>query len=150
MASGTLFTYFPSKEQLLNELYLELKSESYAVISENFPHKASLERRAWHVWQSYLGWAISFPLKRKVSVQLKISEVLTQETRARAQEMGIELETTLNELEERNTARGLPKGFASATMSAMQDAVMEFVSKQPKKRAELVERTFQVIWRALK
>ena len=150
VAAGTLFTYFPNKERLLNELYVELKSESYAVISENFPHKASLEQRVRHVWQSYLGWAIAFPLKRKVSVQLKISDVLTPETRAQAQVLGSDLETTLDELEERNIARGLPKGFASATMSSMQDAVMEFVNKQPKKRAELVDRSFQVIWKALK
>jgi len=150
VATGTLFTYFASKEQLLNELYLDLKSESYAVISEGFPHKASLERRAWHIWQSYLGWAIQFPEKRRVSVQLKVSDVLTAETQARALAMGSALEPTLGELEKRNVARGLPAGFVSATMSAMQDAVTEFVAKQPKKRAELIERTFQAAWRALK
>jgi AcrR family transcriptional regulator len=150
VASGTLFTYFSSKEQLLNELYIELKSESYARMSEGFPHKASLERRAWHVWQSFLNWAIEFPEKRKVSMLLKVSDVVTAETRARASEMGAALEPTLSELEERNTARGLPLGFVAAAMSSMQDAVLEFVIKQPKKRAELVERSFQVMWRALK
>lgn len=79
IASGTLFTYFVSKEELLNELYLELKS--YAVVNTGFPHKASLERRAQHIWLSYLGWAIEFPEKRKVSMQLHVSDVLTVETR---------------------------------------------------------------------
>jgi hypothetical protein len=35
-------------------------------------------------------------------------------------------------------------------MSAMQEATMEFIAKQPKQREELIERAFQVFWRALR
>ncbi len=108
VAAGTLFTYFASKEQLLNELYFELKSESYARMSVGFPHKVSLERRAWHIWSSYLDWAIEFPLKRKVSVQLKVSDLVTPETRERANAQGSALKVTIAELEERSIGRGLP------------------------------------------
>src|SRR5215467_13328970 len=75
IAEGTLFTYFATKEELLNQLYLELKVEVYKRLNTGFPHKANLERRAWHVWSSYLDWAIEFPEKRKVSVQLNVSDV---------------------------------------------------------------------------
>lgn len=150
VAAGTLFTYFASKEQLLNELYFELKSEAYARMSAGFPHKASLERRTWHVWRSYLDWAIEFPEKRKASVQLAVSDVVTVATRAKAAAEGTVLEPTLAELEKRNAGRGLPAGFVTAAVSAMQDATLEFVSKKPKQRAELAERSFHVIWRALK
>ena len=43
VAAGTLFTYFASKEALLNQLYLELKGEVYTRINTDFPHKGSLE-----------------------------------------------------------------------------------------------------------
>jgi AcrR family transcriptional regulator len=39
VAAGTLFTYFATKEQLLNELYVALKSEAYARINAKFPGK---------------------------------------------------------------------------------------------------------------
>src|SRR5580692_3285504 len=64
VAAGTLFTYFPTKEQLLNELYLELKGEAYARLNDKFPGNGSLEHRARHLWSSYLDWAIQFPEKR--------------------------------------------------------------------------------------
>src|SRR5258707_1571716 len=84
LAAGTLFTYFANKEELLNELYLELKIEVYRRVNSNFPRTANLERRARHVWSSYLDWAIEFPEKRKVSAQLNVSDLITPETRMRA------------------------------------------------------------------
>jgi AcrR family transcriptional regulator len=150
VAAGTLFTYFPNKEELLNELYVELKGEVYTRINTNFPHKGSLERRARHIWSSVLDWAIEFPEKRKVSAQLNVSDLITPETRARTGAQRGTVDETLSELGTRGALRGLPAGFATATMSAMQEATMEFIAKQPKQREELIERAFQVFWRALR
>jgi len=150
VAAGTLFTYFASKEELLNELYFELKIEVYARVNREFPHGASLERRARHVWSSSLHWGVDFPEKRKVSVLLNVSDLITTETRARtAAERGA-VDATLSELGSRPALRGLPPGFAAATMSAMQEATLDFVAKQPKQREQLIERAFQVFWRALR
>jgi AcrR family transcriptional regulator len=150
VASGSLFIYFATKEELLNTLYLELKQEGYARINRDFPSKSSLERRARHIWSSYLDWAIEFPLKRKASVQLNVSDLITSETRAKAAAGGDLVHKTLNELADRGSLRGMPPGFAAATMSAMQEATMEFVAKQPKHRRELIDKAFQVFWRAVR
>jgi hypothetical protein len=45
--------------------------------------------------------------------------------------------------------RGLPTGFAAATMAAMQEATMDFIARQPKQREQLIERAFRVFWRAV-
>jgi AcrR family transcriptional regulator len=147
VAAGTLFTYFTDKEELLNELYLELKGEVYTTVNSNFPHKGSLERRARHIWSGLLDWTIEFPEKRKVSAQLNVSDLITPETRTRAAAGRGTIDTTLSEL---GTRRGLPAGFATATMSAMQEATMEFITKHPKQRKELIEQAFHVFWRGLR
>jgi AcrR family transcriptional regulator len=150
VAAGTLFTYFANKEELLNELYVALKGEVYIRINTNFPHKGSLERRARHIWSSVLDWTIEFPEKRKVSAQLSVSDLITTETRMRTAAQRDTIERTLSELETGGALRGLPAGFATATMVAMQEATMEFIAKQPKQREELIERAFQVFWRSLR
>jgi AcrR family transcriptional regulator len=150
VAAGTLFTYFANKEELLNELYLELKREVYTRVNANFPHKANLERRARHIWSSSLDWAIEFPEKRKASMQLHVSDLITAETHMRTAAQRDTIDRTLGELGTRGALRGLPVGFATATMSAMQEATMDFVAKQPKQREELIEQAFQVFWRALR
>ncbi len=149
IASGTLFTYFASKEELLNELYLELKLEVYDRINTDFPHKGSLERRSRHIWSSYLAWAIEFPGRRKVSVQLNVSDVITAATRTKTAELRGAVDTTLAELGARGALRRLPPGFAGATMAAMQEATLEFIAKLPKRREALMEQAFQIFWCAV-
>jgi AcrR family transcriptional regulator len=150
LATGTLFTYFASKQELLNELYFDLKVEAYTRINSNFPHRAGLERQAKHVWSSYLDWSIEFPEKRKVAAQLNVSDVVTPETRARTAEARSYIEATLRELSSRRALRGLPEGFAAATMASLQEATMELIAKQPKQREEIARRAFRVFWRAVR
>jgi AcrR family transcriptional regulator len=150
IASGTLFSYFASKDKLLNELYLELKAESCTRMIQDFPLKASLQSRTWHIWSRYLGWAIDFPQERKVVLQLSISDLITPATRIKSVVLRGALNPTLDELEARGVQRGLPAGFATAAMAAMQEAAMEFIAKQPKDRTGLIEHSFQVYWRAFK
>jgi AcrR family transcriptional regulator len=150
VATGTLFTYFANKKELLNELYFELKLEAYARINSDFPRKAGLERRARHVWSGFLDWSIEFPEKRKVSAQLNVSDLITSETRARTAEARSNIDATFQELGSRIALRGLPAGFAAAVMISLQEATMDFIAKQPNQREELTRRAFQIFWRTLR
>ncbi len=149
IASGTLFTYFASKDELLNELYLELKLEVYARVNAGFPHKAALKTRAHHLWSCFLDWAIEFPDKRKVSVQLNLSDLITSATRLRAAAERGAIDKTLAELGTRGPLRGLPQGFAAATLYAMQETTMDYIARQPRHRKALIDKAFEVFWRAV-
>jgi len=150
VASGTLFTYFPSKEALLNELYLELKREVYGRVNANFPASASLEHRARHLWTQFLAWALERPEHRKVSVLLNLSEILTPKTRAEALALRGQSEDVLAEISRRPPLRGLPPQFVSSFMAAIQETTIGVVARQPKRRDELIARSFQVFWRAVR
>ena len=81
----------------MNELYLELKGEAYDRVNASFRTKA-----AWRARPPYLvelsRVGDRFPEKRKVSVQLNVSDVITAETRAKmAAERGT-IDSTLREL----------------------------------------------------
>jgi AcrR family transcriptional regulator len=150
IAEGTLFTYFANKDELLNELYIELKLEVYARVNASFPHNASLERRARHLWRTFLAWAIEFPAKRKVSVQLNLYDFVTAETRDKTAAQRSAIDATMTELGSRGALRGLPAGFAAASMSAMQEATMDFAIKQPRQREQIIEQAFQLFWRIVR
>src|ERR1700726_103168 len=61
VAEGTLFTYFETKESLLNELYVELKREEREEMMRDYPVHASLQDRARHLWDTYVGLGITHP-----------------------------------------------------------------------------------------
>lgn len=150
VAEGSLFTYFVNKEDLLNELYVELKSDVYRRMSNGFPQKASLEKRIRHIWSAYLEWALESPEKRRASVLLHVSVIVRPETRERAAEQRASVGPTFDELNNRESMDGLPKGFATATMSAMYETTIDFAAKQPRRRKEIVEQAFRIFWRSVK
>jgi AcrR family transcriptional regulator len=150
LAEGTMFTYFASKNDLLNELYIDLKSETYRLIHLNFPHQAGLRERAQHIWTEYLHWAIEKPEERKVSVLLNLSAVISAATRDQVNAERGTVAQTLGELDERGAFKDLPPGFASSSMLAMQEAVMEMAAKKPRQKAKLVEQAFNAFWRMAK
>src|SRR5882672_9607253 len=81
VAEGTLFTYFKTKDKLINALYREIKLELADAMMSGFPRKQRVRTRLRHVWDGYVNWGIANPKQRKVLAQLQVSEVLTEESR---------------------------------------------------------------------
>ncbi len=150
LAEGTLFTYFATKDDLLNELYIELKNDVYRCIHTNFPHRAGLRERARHVWTESLHWALEKPEERKASLQLNVSDRITAVTRGRiSAERGAVMQT-IDEISERGAFKTLPPGFAASAMAAMQEAVMEAAAKNRRRKEMLIEQGFEAFWRMVK
>ena len=150
LAEGTLFTYFATKNELLNELYIEIKGEVYRRVNANFPHKTDLRQRARHVWIETLNWAIERPDERKVSQQLNVSDLVTDATRERIASQNGAVAQTMREVATRGAFKDLPPGFASSAITAMQDAVMDTVARKPRQKTMLIEKGFEAFWRMAK
>lgn len=150
VAEGTMFRYFSSKDDLLNQLYVELKTEAYRRVNADFPYKSRLRERARHIWTEYLRWALEKPEERKVSVLLNLSSNITAATRERLNAERGAVAKTMSEVSRCGVFKSLPPEFASSAMSAMQEAVMETTATKPRQRAMLIERAFDGFWRMAK
>src|SRR3984957_15578674 len=81
VAEGTLFTYFATKDDLLNRLYLELKTDLRDAMMTGYPAGKSLVDRNRHVWDRFVGWGSAHPLKRRAMRQLAVSDRITEESK---------------------------------------------------------------------
>jgi AcrR family transcriptional regulator len=96
VAAGTLFLYFPSKEALINALYLELLDEQLraAAADADCPDAPSTPSALlWRSWQGLARWYLEHRDASRALQQCKTSGILTPETRAaeqRAREAGLE------------------------------------------------------------
>ena len=59
VAEGTLFTYFRTKDDLINSLYREIKLELADAMMSDFPRKKNVRTRLRHVWDRYVKWGIA-------------------------------------------------------------------------------------------
>src|ERR1700747_248889 len=82
VSNGSLFTYFETKADLFNQLYLELKGEMALAAMKGQPKDAELRKQLYHVWHNWMYWALTFPEKRRALAQLGVSDEITPVTRA--------------------------------------------------------------------
>src|SRR5277367_6370688 len=66
VAEGTLFTYYSSKDELVNALYCAIKLELADAMMSGFPRRLSVRHRLQHVWDNFLEWGVKNPAQQKV------------------------------------------------------------------------------------
>jgi AcrR family transcriptional regulator len=149
VANGSLFTYFKTKADLFNQLYLELKAEMASATLKNLPVSAELHEQFFHTWRNWMNWASSNPQKRRALAQLGVSDEITTETRA----AGHKTMAPVAELLERGRANGpmqkAPMGFVVALMNSVAEATMDFMTQDPANAKKHSRAGFDALWRML-
>ena len=149
VAEGSIFTYFENKDDLLNQIYLDLKRDLINTILSGFPERGDLKARARHVWQGYVAWGVSNPSKRKAMAQLSVSERISAGNKARGQAMFAEVTIILSECVTRPAVRDLPASYPGSVFAAIADATMDAVIADPSRSADYSLAGFEALWNAL-
>lgn len=149
VANGSLFTYFETKADLFNHLYLELKIEMAAAAMKNMREDEDVRDQFFHVWRNWTKWAVSFPEKRRALAQLSVSDEITLETRA----AGHKTMTRFGELLERCRAGGpigkAPMNFVLMLMNSIAEGTMDFMTQDPTNAKKYCKAGFNAVWRIL-
>ena len=148
VAEGTLFTYFPNKDELLNQLYLELKTDLRNAMITGFPSGKSLLDRSRYVWECYIGWGMAYPLKRKALRQLAVSDRITQQSKKIGGEAFGVIQDMMRELAAAAGLKNAPQGYAPATMTALADTTIDFIALEPARAKHYTEAGFHAFWKA--
>ena len=149
VADGTLFVYFPSKDILLNELYLHLKAELSSRVFASVSSSADLRTQLHGIWKTWTGWGVQDPAKRRALAQLSVSDKIT----AGSREKGLEGVAPLVELISKASALGpmrdAPVVFVGSALEAMAATTMDFMAREPAAAAKFCEWGFEAMWGAL-
>ncbi len=79
VSNGSLFTYFETKADLFNRLYIELKTEMATAALDGLPTDRNLREQLLYLWVHWLRWATSCPEKRRTLAYLDVSDEITSE-----------------------------------------------------------------------
>src|SRR5260370_222075 len=148
VAEGTLFTYFPSKDELLNRLYLELKMDLHDAMMTGYPAGKSLIDRSRYVWDHYIGWGSAYPLKRRAVRQLAVSDRITEECKKRVGDAFGEFNDMMRECAAGGAMRHQPPAFATAIMTAITDTTMDFIAPEPAQAKRYTKAEVDAFWKA--
>ena len=148
VAEGSLFRYFPDKDALLNELYLELKLDMRRTTVAGFPVTGSLRGRIRHIWEAYVSWGIESPIKRRAMVQLGVCERITGDIKLLGRAGMEEAVQALEQLGDRGKLRGMPLTFVADLLVAMAETTMTCMETSPAESERYRITGFEAFWSA--
>jgi AcrR family transcriptional regulator len=147
VATGTLFLYFPTKDELLNHLYASIKKEIAEAMLEKYPRKASVSARMRSIWMAYLKWGMANPSKRQAMSQLSVSHRITKEVRDESIRLLREVEILLREC--LGPRSSMTVAFAVGIMTAVTEVTIGFMTSDTKKASKYAEAGFMALMNAL-
>ena len=147
VSTGSLFTYFETKADLLNQLYIELKTEMAAAALDGVPADAGIHEQTLHMWTHWLAWATAYPEKRRALAHLGISADITAESLEAGHRIMAGVARLLERSRETGPMREAPLAFVVALMNGMADATIDFMIRDPANADQHSQAAFEALWR---
>jgi AcrR family transcriptional regulator len=148
VSNGSLFTYFQTKADLLNQLYIELKTEMGSVI-EGITVDRDLREQALYMWSQWMNWAISFPEKRRTLVLLNVSDDITLESHQTARQAMSSFREFMSQVTENGPMCDEPLGLRVAFMNGLADATIDYMMQDPANADKHSLAGFEALWRMI-
>jgi AcrR family transcriptional regulator len=149
VSNGSLFTYFDTKAELLNELYLELKSDMGAAALGGLPADGGLREQMLQMWSRWLSWATAHPQKRRALAQLEVSDEITPATHQAASSRLTGIAALLERSRENGPMRDAPLSFVFALANSLAEATIDFSIRDPGNADAHSRAGFDALWRVI-
>ena len=147
VAGGTLFTYFKTKDDLINALYREIKLQLADAMMSGFPRKKSVRTRLQHVWDGYVNWGVANPEQRKVLAQLQVSGMLSRESIEAGSAPFVEMQNMIRNATGQRILRGdVPIELISKMLAALAEATIELIVLKPSMANQYRNGGFAIYW----
>jgi AcrR family transcriptional regulator len=151
-AAGTLFLYFPTKQDLVNELVLQVSRDNSLYIKSKLTADQSVRETFWTIWQGYTGWFLenkdAYRYVRQIMDSGEVLEAITQETTANLDYYFAAIQ--------RGIAEGVIKPYPAELVGGIlyQDivAVMNLLTAQTDaaRQEALIRSGFEIFWNGIK
>jgi AcrR family transcriptional regulator len=148
VSEGSFFTYFKTKDELVDALYREIRLDLAAAVMDAFPRKASVRKRLEHVFTRYVSWGVENPVARRALKHVSMSNVITPAARAEGVGLFAEVERIQQDAAAQRRLH-LPPVMASHAMKAMAEMTMDLIEREPAQAKRFKAAGFQMLWGAL-
>jgi AcrR family transcriptional regulator len=149
ISNGSLFTYFATKADLLNHLYVEIKAEMAAIAMEGLPTGSDIRQQMLCMWTHWMRWAASCPEKRRTFAHLAVSDDITAASRHAGSQSIAGVARLLERSRENGPMSDAPLGFVVALMNALADTTMDFMIQDPANADKHCTAAFDALWRMI-
>lgn len=147
VSEGTLFTYFATKEELLNQLFLQLEADLAQTLSASYPQKGRPRERMQRLWDALIQWGHGNPTRRKALRQLKVSDRVSAESRNCSHALFGELLAMVEETLAGHIAADRMSFYIGTVFNGLADITIDATAANPKDYEHLRQAGFDLYWK---
>jgi AcrR family transcriptional regulator len=148
VAEGTLFTYFPTKHDLADALYRDLKAQIAQAISCDTAPTDSFRALMEHMWDGYIVWGAAHSQHIGVMAQLSASGMIADATVAEASAPFAAMERAGRAAIRRGEVRHIPFEMLVAVFEAMAQTTLQEIARGTASATKLRRIGFEMLWRS--
>ena len=151
VATGTLFNYFPTKEDLINSLYFEVKGQLSQSMGKQIETQSTFKDKFKKMWSNLINWGVDNQEEFLFVGQFCSSPYITKFTREEVMKEYVFLHDLVNE----GIKTGVIRDFSEELVIAMfyhgSRTVVNLIldSDSSKDKNKFIEDGFQIIWNGL-
>lgn len=151
VATGTLFNYFPTKEDLINSLYFEVKGDLSHAMGKNIEVESTFQAKLKKIWSNLVTWGIDNQEEFLFVGQFCSSPYITKFTRDEVMKEYVFLHDLVKEGITNGEIRDFSEELTISMFYQASRTVVNFIldSDPLLDENKIIEDGFQIIWRGL-
>jgi AcrR family transcriptional regulator len=149
VSDGSLFTYFPDKDDLLNHLYVDLKIELRDAVLAAYPRTGTLKQQARHLWDILIDWGLNEPAKRRTMAQLDVSDRITASSRSAGMNGWEDVAVMMQKVAAKGLLRDRPSTLSIKVLLVLSELTMDSILEFPDEADAYRQAGFDAFWNAV-
>ena len=152
VATGTLFHYFKTKEELINALYLEIKDEMVQALEKHLNEQEAIKAKMKQFFFNAVTWAMENPEQQSFFMQFSNSPFIDQLTREEGQERFSGMFTIIEEGKNTDVLKNMPTLLMFEILQGMFNGTIKYFmqNQEEMNKQNKLEEVFPVFWDAIK
>jgi len=152
VATGTLFHYFKTKEELINTLYLEIKDEMVVALAEKLDQHETIKAKMKQLFFNAVTWAVEMPEQQSFFMQFSNSPFIDKLTREEGQERFSGIFAVIEEGKNTDVLKKIPTPLMFEILQGMFNGTINYFleNKVEPDGQNKLEEVFPVFWDAIR
>lgn len=150
VATGTLFLYFKSKDDLINIIYKEAKTAMMANVQEGFPETQDTQVIVKHIWIRAINWALENRQTFQFIHMCKASPIITEETKSELAPLTGFGDRLLRNAFAKKELSVMDTQMFYMLLDGMWNSTIEYLIANPQKqKKKIIDQAFEIFWKGV-
>lgn len=150
IATGTLFKYYESKEELILAAYVDAKMSLIGALKQDLDPELEFEGIMRHIWDRSIDWLLANPEQHKFMEQVKSSRFAANAASDRLRQEFLFLFIAIKGAQDAGKVAELPQALIEQIISSFLNLAVNYITNFDENRAKTKDDLLKILFKSLK